>query len=92
MDMTESEVRQILIEAMKAQLEKPNRAIVSSESSFVAQRLRESGYPKIAERYWYWVCKHKRNVEEFGEEIYNLQVELDKISRFDMPSWGTYGT
>ena len=42
MDYTESEVRQILIEAMKTQLEKPTRACVNSEACFVAQRLRDS--------------------------------------------------
>lgn len=92
MDMTESEVRQILIEAMKAQLEKPTRAIVNGEASFVAQRLRDSGYRDVAARYWYWVCC-KMDVDEFGEEVYNLQVELNKIDKeFVMPSWGTYGT
>jgi hypothetical protein len=35
-DKIESEVRQILIEAMKAQLEKPTRACVNSEACFVA--------------------------------------------------------
>ena len=92
MDYTESEVRQILIEAMKAQLEKPTRACVNSEACFVAQRLRDLGHRAAAARYWTWVCG-KMDVDEFGEEVYNLQVELDKIDKeFVMPSWGTYGT
>lgn len=90
--MNESEVRQVIIEAMKAQLEKPTKACVNSEACFVAQRLRKSGYPVVASRYWSWVCDGM-NVYEFGEEVYNLQVELDKIDKeFVMPSWGTYGT
>jgi hypothetical protein len=33
------------------------------------------------------------DVDEFGEEVYNLRVELDKIDKeFVMSSWGTYGT
>lgn len=88
----EQEARQILIEAMKAQLEKPSRACVNHEACFVAQRLRDSGHHTLAARYWTWVCG-RMDVDEFGEEIYNLQVELDKIDKeFVMPSWGTYGT
>lgn len=92
MDKTESEVRQILIEAMKAQLEKPTRACSNNESSFVAYRLRKSGYPRVAERYWAWTCGPE-NREEFGDEIYELQMKLKEIDReFVMPDWGTYGT
>ena len=90
--MKELEVRQVLVEAMKAQLEKPARSCVNSEAGFVAERLRKSGYPVVAARYWSWVCGGM-DVDEFGEEVYNLQVELDKIDKkFVMPSWGTSGT
>jgi len=31
--------------------------------------------------------------KSLNEEVYNLQVELEKIDKeFVMPSWGTYGT
>lgn len=92
MDKIELEVRQVIIEAMKAQLEKPIKAGVNGESSFVAQRLRNSGYTGVAARYWSWVCGHE-NREEFGDEIYELQMKLNEIdSEFTMPEWGIRGT
>lgn len=91
MDKTESEVRQILIKAMKAQLEKPTRACVNSEACFVAQFAR-FGSPQSCRTLLVRVCG-KTDVDDFGEEVYNLQIELDKIDKeFVMPSWGTYGT
>lgn len=92
MSMSEVEVRRVVAEAIKAQLEKPARSLVNGEAAFVAQRLRDSGYPEVATRYWYWVCCGM-NPDEFGEEVYNLQIKLDKVDKeFVMPSWGTYGT
>ena len=92
MDQIELEVRKVVIDAIKAQLEKPTRAVVNSESAFVAQRLRNDGYTGVAARYWSWSCGHE-NREEFGDEIYELQMQLNEIDRgVSMPAWGTYGT
>ena len=92
MNQIELEVRKVVIDAIKAQLEKPTRAVVNSESAFVAQRLRNDGYTGVAARYWSWSCGHE-NREEFGDEIYELQMQLNEIDRgVSMPAWGTYGT
>lgn len=93
MEKTELFVRQVVADAIREQIKNPARAIVNAESGFVAQRLREYGYTGIATRYWNWVCIRLANREEFGDEIYELQKQLDNLdSKIDMPAWGTYGT
>lgn len=88
----ELEIRNVVAAAQRAQLEKPTRAVVNSESAFVAQRLRNDGYTGVAARYWSWSCGHE-NREEFGDEVYELQMKLKEIDAgVSMPSWGTYGT
>lgn len=92
MNQIELEVRKVVADAIKAQIQKPTRAIVNSEAAFVAQRLRNDGYTGVAARYWSWSCGHE-NREEFGDEIYELQMQLKEIDRgVSMPAWGTYGT
>lgn len=92
MNQIELEVRKVVAEAIKAQIQKPTRAVVNSEAAFVAQRLRNDGYTGVAARYWSWSCGHE-NREEFGDEIYELQMQLNEIDRgVSMPAWGTYGT
>lgn len=92
MNQIELEVRKVITEAIKAQIQKPTHAIVNSEAAFVAQRLRNDGYTGVAARYWSWSCGHE-NREEFGDEIYELQMQLNEIDRgVSMPAWGTYGT
>lgn len=92
MNQIELEVRKVVAEAIKAQIQKPTRAVVNSEAAFVAQRLRNDGYTGVAARYWSWSCGHE-NREEFGDEIYKLQMQLNEIDRgVSMPAWGTYGT
>lgn len=78
MNKIELEVRKVVTEAIKAQIEKPTRDVVNSEAAFVAQRLRNDGYTGIAARYWSWSCGHE-NREEFGDEIYELQMQLNEI-------------
>ena len=84
---------QILINAMKAQLEKPTRAVVNGESSFVRQRLSDAGQHDLAKQYWYWICSAWQAHPIFGDEVLALQHQLDAIDKQStMPSWGTYGT
>lgn len=83
---------QVLIEAMKAQLAKPARAVVNSESAFVKDRISMAGEPELARQYWNWVCSG-RKTPIFGEEVFTLQQQLDAIDKgVTMPDWGTYGT
>ncbi len=90
--ISEAHVSFIVAEAQRKQLEKPARACVNSESAFVTQRLRNEGYTGIAARYWSWTCG-RENPEEFGQEVYDLQMKLKAIDAgFTMPAWGTYGT
>lgn len=92
MDPIEVSVREVVKEAIWAQIQHPTRAVVNGESSFVAQRLRSNGYTGVAARYWSWACGHT-DPDEFGDEIYELQRRLDAIDRgIDMPVWGTSGT
>lgn len=96
--VSEAHVSFIVAEAQRKQLEKPTRAVVNSEAAFVAQRLRNEGYTGIAARYWSWTCKSAssdpvRGPEEFGQEVYDLQMKLKGIDMgCEMPAWGTYGT
>lgn len=83
----------ILIEAMKAQVANPTRAVVNSESAFVAQRVRNAGEAELSSKYWSWVCSRWETNPIFGEEVLELQRQLQAIdSKVTMPSWGTYGT
>jgi hypothetical protein len=86
--MTEVE---LIIEAQEAQLAKPTRACVNSESAFVAQRLRDAGHTDLAKRYWSMVCSSSKNV--FGEVVRANEEKLKQIDNgFVMPAWGTKGT
>lgn len=78
---------------MKAQLAKPNRAVVNGESSFVRERLDKAGHETLGREYWNWVCSYWEHNPIFGEEVLTLQHQLDAIDKqSSMPSWGTYGT
>ena len=82
-----------LIEAMKAQIAKPTRAVVNSESAFVKDRLNKLGEYELASKYWNWVCSRWETNAIFGEEVLELQRQLQAIdSKVTMPAWGTYGT
>lgn len=84
---------EILIEAMKAQVAKPTRAVVNPEAAFVAQRLRQSGEDELAKKYWSWTCSYWEKNPIFGEEVQVLQQQLRDIDKgVTMPAWGTYGT
>lgn len=81
----------LVIEAQYAQLASPNRAVVNSESSFVAQRLRDAGHYQLATRYWNYVCRV--GGLDFGDEVRSNEVKLKSIdNEYAMPAWGTYGT
>lgn len=83
----------ILIEQMKAQVAMPTRAVVNSESAFVADRLNKLGEYELAKKYWSWVCSYWEKNPIFGEEVTALQHQLNAIDKQStMPSWGTYGT
>ena len=83
----------ILIEAMKAQVAKPARAVVNHEAAFVAQTLRNAGEVELAKKYWSWHCSSWEKNPIFGEEVQELQRQLKAIdSGVTMPAWGTYGT
>lgn len=89
----ENNLRTWVAEAIKEQLAKPARAVVNSESAFVADRLRKNGYTGVAARYWSWVCGRCYKQDEFGQEVYELQRQLEEIDKgVTMPEWGTYGT
>ncbi len=81
-----------LIETMEKQIQKPTRACVNSEASFVTEKLEKAGHGELAATYWRWVCGSRINVE-FPAKVYELQRILNKIDAgFKMPEWGTYGT
>ncbi len=89
---------ELLVETITNQIEKPAKAVVNSESSFVKQELFKQN-PELAKEYWDWVCTWawdpKRGTEKFGQVVYELQVKLEQISKksqSQMPAWGTYGT
>jgi len=85
------EVIKQIIEAQEAQLAKPARACVNSESSFVAQRLRQSGFAEAAKLYWNWVTTDKRAITDV--KVIELEAALKVIdSHFTMPDWGCRGT
>lgn len=96
MEEIEIQIRNVVAEAQRAQLENPTRAVVNSESAFVAQRLRNDGYTGVAARYWSWACSVScghENRTEFGDEVYELELALRQIDKgISMPAWGTYGT
>ena len=83
----------VLISAMKAQVAKPNRAIVNSECAFVKDRLYDANEPQLAKEYWNWTCGDWKNNPKYGPEVQELQTQLRAIdAQSTMPSWGTYGT
>lgn len=80
-------------EAIIAQLANPTRAVTSPESSFVRARLESMGESELAQKYWSWCCSGLSNKPVFGEEVLELQIQLNAIDRKNtMPDWGTYGT
>ena len=81
--------KEVILSAMTAQLAKPTRAVVNSESAFVAQRLRDAGHMDEAKAYWSWVCCGKPKT--FGEDIHTLQMQLDALDTPLDSSW-TKGT
>jgi hypothetical protein len=83
----------ILIEAMKAQIQKPTRAIVNSECAFVQERVYNAGEKELAKEYWSWTCSDWQSNPKFGDEVQALQTQLRAIDKQStMPSWGIYGT
>lgn len=85
-----SEMHMVITDAIRAQLAKPTRAVVNSESAFVAQRLRDAGEHDAARLYWSWVCSSKKTCP-FGEEVADLQTQLDALDTPLDSSW-TRGT
>ena len=82
----------IILKAIAAQIEKPTRAVVNSEGSFVAQRLRVEGHAEIAKEYWSWICSGAKTAY-FGEDVMAAQDVLKQIdSGVTMPEWGYAGT
>lgn len=82
---------ELIIEAQEAQLAKPTRACVNSESAFVAQRLRDAGHLDLAKRYWSMACSSSKSA--FGEVVRANEEKLKQIDNgFVMPDWGTKGT
>ena len=89
--MTIMNINDIVIAAQRAQLEKPARACVNSESAFVAQRLSDQGFNELSKQYWSFVCGGKD--PGFNDEVKENQKKLKEIDQgFTMPAWGTYGT
>jgi hypothetical protein len=82
----------LIIEAQEAQLAKPTRACVNSESAFVAQRLRDAGHVDLAKTYWSnVVCSSKKDF--FGPIVAENELKLKEIDKgFTMPEWGYKGT
>jgi hypothetical protein len=52
MELTIEQKNEIVIAAQQAQLEKPTRACVNSESAFVRQRIQDQGYIELSKQYW----------------------------------------
>lgn len=91
--MVSQEDLSILAEVLQAQVDKPTRAVVNSESAFVYNKLRKLNHIKLADQYWGWVCSYPRTSLFFDDKIDKLQSDLDKIDKkITMPTWGTYGT
>jgi hypothetical protein len=85
-----SEMHMVITDAIRAQLAKPARAVVNSESAFVAQRLRDAGEHDAARLYWNYVCSSKKT-QPFGQEVADLQAQLDALDSGLDSSW-TRGT
>lgn len=91
-------MNKIVFEFQAAQLAKPTRACVNSESAFVAEKIRDAGYPELAKSYWSWVCSSpelnpSNAVKAFGVECYEQYVQLRAIDKgFTMPEWGYKGS
>lgn len=84
-------MNELVIAAQLAQLEKPTRACVNSESAFVSQRLRDQGFITLSKQYWSFVCGGKD--PGFNDEVKENEKKMKVIDReFTMPAWGTYGT
>ena len=73
----------------KAQIDKPARAGVNSESSFVRYHLECADHEDAAKLYWSFAC-NSATIDD--PEVVELQEKLDSMSRMIMPSWGTNGT
>jgi hypothetical protein len=86
-------MNQALVDAMRAQLAKPARAIVNSECAFVADRLRTMGEHDLAKEYWSWTCSSWEQNPKYGREVQELQTQLRAIDKqYTMPEWGYKGT
>lgn len=91
MELTIEQKNEIVIAAQQAQLEKPTRACVNSESAFVRQRIQDQGYIELSKQYWSFVCRSSD--PGFSDEVKENEKKLKEIdSGFTMPAWGTYGT
>lgn len=87
-------MNEIIVAAMKAQLQNLAKAGVNSESAFVRDRIiNEYNEPELAKAYWSWVCSHfESDPMRFGWNVYDLQTQLNMHSTWTMPAWGMYGT
>lgn len=87
-------MNEIIVAAMKAQLQNLAKAGVNTESAFVRDRIiYEYDEPKLAKAYWSWVCNEfESDPMRFGWNVYDLQTQLNMHNTWTMPAWGMYGT
>jgi hypothetical protein len=85
---------QQMINIMQNQLQNPYTGSTVRQGELIRCQI-EKFDPALASKYWSWICIRDRSVDTFGQEVTDLQRELDAFDdskKFVMPSWGTYGT
>jgi hypothetical protein len=91
---TESQIN-LIRDAQAMQISNPNRAVVNSESSFAAQRIR-SVDAELADEYWSWARSFSpdwKNAGKYGDVVKEQQIKMNEIDQEQtMPSWGYAGT
>jgi hypothetical protein len=89
-------MEQIIINCIKAQLAKPTRTCVNSESAFVRERIEMEADKILARKYWNWAISNaswRAANPVFGGLVVQLQLQLDAIDNaITLPDWATYGT
>lgn len=67
-----------LYNTIQQQIKNPRRAVVSSESAFVRERLEQAGKHELARKYWSWVASGYDPHWKM-QAIYDAQRQLDAI-------------
>jgi hypothetical protein len=77
----------LLKELIQKHISNPRKAIVNSEDSFICEELYKLNEQDLADEYWKLACNMSHH--PWPDEIIQLHKQLPK---YNLPSWGTYGT